>query len=102
MLQDSLFADWKDDSTGLDLESPEEMARRDPLATQVWRLYSRVKTQLPNAERMENLTWRMMSMNLRRKEMERLGLVNPFFFLAFFSKLVSPGKSNCCRTSSRG
>lgn len=50
-----------------DLESPEDMQRKDPLGTQIWKLYSKTKNQLPNAERMENLTWRMMSMNLRRQ-----------------------------------
>lgn len=39
--------------------------------TQIWKLYHKTKGQLPNAERLENLSWRMMSMNLRRKEMER-------------------------------
>lgn len=76
MLRESFFADWKDGAGGTDLDSPEEMQKKDPLATQVWKLYSKAKTQLPNAERMENLTWRMMSMNLRRKELERLGYVS--------------------------
>lgn len=48
-----------------------EMQKEDPLGTQIWRLYSKNRSQLPNAERMENLTWRMMSMNLRRKELAR-------------------------------
>jgi GATA-binding protein len=48
------------------------MQRKDPLATQIWKLYSRTKAQLPNQERMENLTWRMMAMSLKRKERERL------------------------------
>lgn len=57
-------------------EDVTEMAKEDPLGTQIWRLYSKNRAQLPNAERMENLTWRMMSMNLRRrKELERKGLV---------------------------
>ena len=47
--------------------SPEELQREDPLATQVWRLYARTKANLPHAQRMENLTWRMMGMALRRK-----------------------------------
>lgn len=79
VLQESYFPSWKNDSGPID-ESPEEMAKKDPLATQVWRLYSKAKSQLPNAERMENLTWRMMSMNLRRLELERertRGLVPP-------------------------
>lgn len=72
VLRESFFPDWKDDTGGLaEIESPEEMQRKDPLGTQIWRLFSRTKAQLPNSERMENLTWRMMSMNLRRKQLER-------------------------------
>lgn len=48
-------------------ESPEDMQKKDPLATQVWKLYSKQKGTLPNAERMENLTWRMMALTLRRE-----------------------------------
>jgi len=46
------------------------MQKKDPLGIQIWRLYSKTKNQLPNQERMDNLSWRMMSMNLR-KEQER-------------------------------
>ncbi|KAF3905166.1 hypothetical protein AA313_de0202549 [Arthrobotrys entomopaga] len=49
------------------------MQKQDPLATQIWKLYSRTKVGLPNQERMENLTWRMMSMTLK-KERRRSGL----------------------------
>ncbi|CCX33754.1 Similar to Nitrogen regulatory protein areA; acc. no. P17429 [Pyronema omphalodes CBS 100304] len=48
-------------------ESLEEMQKKDPLATQVWRLYSKQRGSLPNAQRMENLTWRMMSLTLKRE-----------------------------------
>jgi len=48
-------------------ESPEDMQKKDPLATQVWKLYSKQKGTLPNAERMVNLTWRMMALTLRRE-----------------------------------
>ena len=68
LLGDSLFPD----AARNDADCPDEMQRRDPLATQIWRLYSRTKAQLPNQERMENLTWRMMAMSLKRKERERL------------------------------
>lgn len=71
LLRDSFFDSWREDGD-IAVGSTEEMQRKDPLATQIWKLYSKTKTQLPNAERMENLTWRMMSMNLRRKERERL------------------------------
>jgi GATA-binding protein len=68
VLKDTMFPDWKDDTSAEGLESPEEMQKKDPLGTQIWKLYSRTKTRLPNQERMENLTWRMMAMNLKRRE----------------------------------
>ena len=70
MLRESFFPTWKDDAAGEELDSPDEMQRKDPLATQIWRLYSKTKKQLPNQERMENLTWRMMAMNLRKRKQE--------------------------------
>ena len=69
--QSFVFPDWKDDASSADLGDPDEMAKRDPLGTQIWKLYSKTKSQLPNQERMENLTWRMMAMNLKRKEREQ-------------------------------
>lgn len=47
------------------------MQKKDPLGTLVWKLYKKTKAELPNQERMENLTWRMMAMNLKRKEQEQ-------------------------------
>ncbi|PKX96151.1 GATA transcriptional activator area [Aspergillus novofumigatus IBT 16806] len=49
LLQDSLFPEWRN-------AAPD----------------TGTKAQLPNQERMENLTWRMMAMSLKRKERERL------------------------------
>jgi hypothetical protein len=57
---------WEGDGRGE--REIEEMVRDDPLATQVWRMYARTKAQLPHAQRMENLTWRMMALALRRKQ----------------------------------
>ncbi|EED15341.1 GATA transcriptional activator AreA [Talaromyces stipitatus ATCC 10500] len=72
LLGDSVFPDWQDGAPHSNAgESPDEMQRKDPLATQIWKLYSRTKSQLPNQERMENLTWRMMAMSLKRQERER-------------------------------
>lgn len=70
LLRESFFPAWKDDSARDELESPDEMQKKDPLATQIWRLYSKTKQQLPNQERMENLTWRMMAMSLRKRKQE--------------------------------
>lgn len=47
--------------------SPEDMAKEDPLATQVWRFFAKTKQNLPNHERMENLTWRMMHESLKKQ-----------------------------------
>jgi GATA-binding protein len=71
MLQDAIFPAFGNDAGTPSGESPEQLQKNDPLGTQIWKLYSRAKTQLPNAERMENLTWRMMAMNMRRAEMDR-------------------------------
>ncbi len=68
LLRDTVFPEWKDDAGPADLDSPEELQKKDPLGTQIWRLYHRTKSRLPNQERMENLTWRMMAMNLRRQK----------------------------------
>ncbi|KAG6917831.1 hypothetical protein DXG01_000891 [Tephrocybe rancida] len=47
---------------------PGQLAKEDPLATQVWKMYARTKATLPHAQRMENLTWRMMAMALKKKK----------------------------------
>jgi hypothetical protein len=70
-LREAIFPDWNDDASSADLGNPDDMQKKDPLGTQIWKLYSKTKTQLPNQERMENLTWRMMAMNLKRKEREQ-------------------------------
>lgn len=70
LLRKSIFKEWENDASGAELDSPDEMQKKDPLATQIWRLYSKTRKQLPNQERMENLTWRMMAMNLRKRKQE--------------------------------
>jgi GATA-binding protein, other eukaryote len=75
LLRESAFPDWEDDAARSGLESPDEMQKKDPLGTQIWKLYSKTKTRLPNQERMENLTWRMMAMNLKRREQMQAMLV---------------------------
>ncbi|ODH34111.1 hypothetical protein ACO22_03188 [Paracoccidioides brasiliensis] len=67
LLRESVFPDWRDGASHSGLDNTDEMQKQDPLATQIWKLYSRTKSQLPNQERMENLTWRMMAMSLRKK-----------------------------------
>jgi Fungal protein of unknown function (DUF1752) len=77
LLCNTVFLGWHDDAGGNVVDSPEEMQKKDPLGTQIWKLYSRTKSRLPNQERMENLTWRMMAMNLKRRE-QRQALYAPF------------------------
>lgn len=48
-------------------DEAERLAKEDPLATQVWKMYARAKASLPHAQRMENLTWRMMAMALKKR-----------------------------------
>ncbi|KAF9274695.1 hypothetical protein BGZ68_000429 [Mortierella alpina] len=48
-----------------------KQAKEDPLAAQVWRLYTKAKDSLPNGKRLENLTWRMMAMTLHKKNKEK-------------------------------
>ena len=48
-------------------EQPEELARQDPLGIQIWKHYTNTKNNLPNQQRLENLTWRMMAMKLNSK-----------------------------------
>jgi len=69
LLREAIFPNWRNDASS-DLE-PNKMMEKDPLGVSIWKLYSRTKTQLPNQERMDNLTWRMMAMNLKRKEREQ-------------------------------
>ena len=65
-----VFDDLKDGMAGVKDDTPEALQALDPLAAQVWRFFSRTKQLLPNQERMENLTWRMMHMSLRKRQQE--------------------------------
>jgi GATA-binding protein len=77
VLRESIFQEWKDDASSLDTLDPEEMQKKDPLGVELWKLFSKTKSQLPNSDRLTNLSWRMMSMNLRRMEQEKLSSGNP-------------------------
>ncbi|KAG0254848.1 hypothetical protein BG011_005495 [Mortierella polycephala] len=56
-----------DDEKEEDDEEATKNGKGEPLATQVWRLYSKAKDSLPDGHRMENLAWRMMGMTLHHK-----------------------------------
>lgn len=55
-------------STILDEETAEALSRKDPIAAQVWRMFHKAKNTMPNGARMENLTWRLMSMTLKKRK----------------------------------
>lgn len=62
----SPMANSPSDSSNAD--SAQDMAKKDPLATQVWKAYAKAKGGLPNGARMENLTWRMMHLTMKKPE----------------------------------
>ncbi len=82
LLGASLFPALDDVSTGSNIN---QMQTDDPLAAQIWKFFSKTKQQLPNQQRMENLTWRMMALNMRKRQQEesRLAYVSlsPFFLI---------------------
>lgn len=66
----SKFSSFQNDMIGMNRD-PEELLQQDIFPMQVWRSLSTLKQRLPSQERMENLTWRMMHINLRKpKEQE--------------------------------
>lgn len=66
ILSDPLFP--SNTSSDKSATSKEVQTQKDPLASQVWRMYTKAKDTLPNGSRLENLTWRMMAMSLKSKK----------------------------------
>lgn len=56
----------EDDQEMGDDQVDQEEKKKDPLSSQVWRMYTKAKDTLPNGSRLENLTWRMMAMTLKK------------------------------------
>lgn len=71
LLPEAIFPGLRDDATGADWDHPDEMQKNDPLGTHMWKIVSKVKTQIANHERMENMTWRLMAMSLKKKGEEQ-------------------------------
>ena len=80
--EDFLSAKPPMDSTLSDFK---QMQREDPLALQVWKFYARTRQLLPDQQRMENLTWRMMHGTLLRHRLEQLNKYVSAGHLLFFS-----------------
>lgn len=51
-------------------QSIAQLQQEDPLATQVWKFFARSKQELPHQDRMENLTWRMMAVGMRKHKQQ--------------------------------
>ncbi|GJN90815.1 hypothetical protein Rhopal_003829-T1 [Rhodotorula paludigena] len=70
---DSPLAPSPAGSTIIDEEGAEVLSRKDPIAAQVWRMFHKAKNTMPNGARMENLTWRLMSMTLKKRREDSTG-----------------------------
>lgn len=76
LLSESLFPTKRPSKkclTDQDMDTDDEQgdvkneSKKDPLSSQIWRLYTKAKDNLPNGSRLENITWRMMAMTLKKK-----------------------------------
>ena len=65
LLRTSTFAPFQQ-SVARAEQSFDEMQKNDPLALQIWKFYAKTKQALPQQERMENMTWRMMHVKLNK------------------------------------
>ncbi|KHN98758.1 nitrogen response regulator [Metarhizium album ARSEF 1941] len=59
-----------DNAAAEDSPSIDQLRRDDPLAAQVWKFFTKTKQHLPNQQRLENLTWRMMALSMRKQKQE--------------------------------
>lgn len=74
MLRASTLPQWESGGSGGGGAGPgpdgrtiDDLHRADPLATEIWRFFTQTKQLLPHKERMENMMWRMMHLNLRKR-----------------------------------
>lgn len=99
LLDSSVFPNWPGSAAASKKESLDQMQQDDPLATQIWRFFSKTKQSLPSQERMENLTWRMMHMKLRQQQQreaeERAREMARYVYYYF---PISPRKQSAART----
>lgn len=93
LLGPALFSLLKDANSDSD-RSMTQTQRDDPLATQIWKFFTKTKQQLPHQDRMENITWRMMAVQKRKTEQEQIQKkYGPSFleFFLFLRAILSPG-----------
>ncbi|CEP08141.1 hypothetical protein [Parasitella parasitica] len=58
----------EDDQEMRNDQAEQDEKKKDPLSSQIWRMYTKAKDTLPNGSRLENLTWRMMAMTLKKND----------------------------------
>lgn len=68
LLGNALFPDFQPENSVP--SNIEQLQEADPLAAQVWKFFTKTKQQLPNQQRMENLTWRMMALSMRKRSQD--------------------------------
>jgi GATA-binding protein len=79
LLSTPLFPPF-DEANAVQQKSISQMQQEDPLAVQVWKFFSKTKQELPNQDRMENLTWRMMAVEIRKQRAARLQQIRYAYF----------------------
>jgi hypothetical protein len=74
LLSESLFPSKRPSKKNLHVQDSDTTvidskneSKKDPLSSQIWRLYTKAKDNLPNGSRLENMTWRMMAMTLNKR-----------------------------------
>ncbi|KAI1110355.1 hypothetical protein F5Y14DRAFT_455090 [Nemania sp. NC0429] len=74
LLQTSLFPHLENGMSD-SRKTVEELQAEDPLHMQIWKFFNQTKQSLPRQERMSNLTWRLMHVNLQkwRKQQDQHG-----------------------------
>lgn len=55
-------------SRGVDTTEVDDDIKKDTLGASIWRLYTKAKDSLPQGIRVENITWRMMAVALRKNK----------------------------------
>ncbi|OJD31766.1 nitrogen regulatory protein area [Diplodia corticola] len=66
VLEDTVFPELKKNEES----DVDELQKEDPMGIDMWKFY-RNQSNVPDAERMENMTWRMMAINLRKAQQKK-------------------------------
>ncbi|KAF4543017.1 Nitrogen regulatory protein area [Lasiodiplodia theobromae] len=66
VLEDTVFPELKNNEES----DVQELQKEDPIGIDMWKFY-RKQSNVPDAERMQNMTWRMMAINLRKVQRKR-------------------------------